>query len=73
MKKVSFKVALLVGTVEIITMAVLFLLINRSVTQVLTDKVMKDMDIAAKDRAEIVDTYMICAAVMYPDTASCPK
>ena len=58
MKKVSFKVALFVGIVEIITMSVLYILINHYMTAVLEEKAMKDMNVVAKDRAEMIDSYI---------------
>ena len=43
-KRISLKIAAMVGTVEIIAMTALFLIINHSLTKVLENKAMSDMN-----------------------------
>lgn len=58
-KRISLKIAAMVGTVELITMSAFFLIINLSLTKVLENKAMSDMNIIARDRAQIVESYII--------------
>ena len=58
-KRISLKIAAMVGTVELITMTAFFLIINHSLTKVLENKAMSDMNIIARDRAQIVESYII--------------
>ena len=57
-KRISIKIAFLVGTVEIISMLTLFLLINFNLSKILEKKAIKDMSIIAKERAYIIETYI---------------
>ena len=58
-KRISLKIVAMVGTVEVIAMTALFLIINHSLTKVLEDKAMRDMNIIARDRAQIVESYIV--------------
>lgn len=58
-RRISLKIAAMVGTVEIIAMTALFLIINLGLTKVLEDKAMSDMKIIARDRAQLVESYVI--------------
>lgn len=58
-KRISLKIAAMVGTVEIIAMTALFLIINHSLTKVLENKAMSDMNIIARDRAQVVESYIM--------------
>ncbi|MCR5625711.1 MAG: sensor domain-containing diguanylate cyclase [Lachnospiraceae bacterium] len=57
-KKVSVKIAYIIGVVEIAAMVILFLILNNSLTRILYNKSVQDMKVIAKDRAEIVDVYI---------------
>ena len=57
-KRVSFKIAILVGIVEIIAMFLLFLVMNHNLTEILTAKAISDMDVIARDRAQLVESYI---------------
>lgn len=57
-RKISQRIAILVGIVEIVAMAALFIITNHNVTKVLETKAFKDMDVMAKDRAQLVETYI---------------
>jgi len=58
-RRISLKIAAMVGSVEIIAMTAFFLIINFSLTKVLKDKAMSDMNIIARDRAQLVESYII--------------
>lgn len=58
-RRISLKIAAMVGTVEIIAMTALFLIINHSLTKVLENKAMSDMNIIARDRAQVVESYIM--------------
>ncbi len=57
-KRIAGKIALLIGLVEIIAMVILFLVMNQSLTRILEAKAIHDMNVIAKDRAMIVETYI---------------
>ncbi len=57
-KRISTKIAVLVGIVEIVAMAALFMVINHNMTTILEKKAFSDMDVIAKDRAQLVETYI---------------
>lgn len=57
-KRISRRIAILVGIVEIAAMTVLFLIVNYNLTKVLHTKAFKDMDVIARDRAQLVETYI---------------
>ena len=57
-KRVSFKIALIIGVVEIIAVLLLFIVTNHHLTEILTQKAIADMNIIAKDRAQLVETYI---------------
>ena len=57
-RRIGIKIALLIGLVEIAAMLILFLIMNHSLTRILEDKAISDMDIIAMDRAQIVETYI---------------
>ena len=58
MKRIGVKIALLIGAVEILAMAVLFAVIDRNVTNILEDRVIRDMNMIADDHAELVESYI---------------
>ncbi|MCR5451705.1 MAG: sensor domain-containing diguanylate cyclase [Lachnospiraceae bacterium] len=57
-KRISIKIAFVIGLVEIITMAVLFFVMNQNLTGILEKTSIEDMNVIAKDRAGIVETYI---------------
>ena len=57
-KRIAGKIALLIGLVEIIAMVILFLVMNHNLTRILEAKAIHDMNVIAKDRAMIVETYI---------------
>lgn len=57
-RKISRKIALMVGIVEIAAMAALFIIANYNMTRVLQTKAFRDMDVIAGDRAKLVETYI---------------
>ena len=56
--KIGVKIALLIGIVEIIAMSVLFLVMNHNLTRILETKAVHDMNVIARDRAQIVEVYI---------------
>lgn len=57
-KRISAKIALLVTAVEIVSMAILYGIMSRKITRMLQDKSADDMTVIAKDRAELIETYI---------------
>ncbi|MBR4769134.1 MAG: hypothetical protein IK088_09190, partial [Lachnospiraceae bacterium] len=56
--KISFRIALIVGVVEILAMAALFLIMNQTLTRILEKNAISDLNVIAKDRAQIIETYI---------------
>ena len=57
-RRISLKIAAVTGIVEIIAMTALFFTTNHFLTKILEQKSIADMQIIAKDRAELVETYI---------------
>ncbi len=57
-KRIGIKIALLIGLVEIAAMVILFIVMNQSLTRILEDKAIDDMNVIARDRASIVEVYI---------------
>ncbi len=57
-KSIGNKIAVLIGVVEIVAMTILFLVMNQSLTRILETKAIHDMNVIARDRAQIVETYI---------------
>ena len=57
-RKISAKIALFVSAVEIASMFLLYFIMSRNITHVLQDKATDDMSVMAKDRAELIETYI---------------
>ena len=49
---------MIIGLVEIVAMMLLFLVMNRSLTNILEVKAIHEMNVIAHDRAQIVETYI---------------
>lgn len=58
LKKINLKIAILVGLVEITAMSTLFFIVNRHLSRILEVKAINDMDVIAKDRALLIETYI---------------
>ena len=57
-KKVSIKTALFIGAALVVSMVVLFFIMNYSLTATLKDNAIKDMNVIARDRSGLVETYI---------------
>lgn len=57
-KKISIKIAIIIGLVEILAMALLYVAVNESLTKILGIQAIDDMNIISKDRAHIIETYI---------------
>lgn len=57
-RRIGIKIALLIGLVETAAMVILFLIMNYSLTRILEDKAVSDMNVIARDRAQIVEVYI---------------
>ena len=57
-KRIGNKIATIIGLVEIIAMMILFLVMNQNLTRILEAKAIHDMNVIARDRAQIVETYI---------------
>lgn len=57
-RSVSVKIAFRIGILEAIAMTLLFVIINMIMTVILQDKAIRDMNVIARDRAELVETYI---------------
>ena len=57
-KRISIKIAAIIGIVEIIAMTLFFLIINQNLSKVLEHKAMSDMNMIIRDRAQLVETYI---------------
>ncbi|MCR5748555.1 MAG: diguanylate cyclase [Lachnospiraceae bacterium] len=57
-KRISAKIAYVIGLVEIAAMMLLFFVVNSYLTRILQDKSIHDMNVIARDRAGIVETYI---------------
>ena len=57
-KKISVKIALIIGSVEVIAMTVLFFIINYNLTNILGNKAINDMNVIASDRANLIEVYI---------------
>ena len=49
-KRVSIKTALFIGTALVVSMVVLFFIMNYSLSSTLRDNAIKDMNVIARDR-----------------------
>lgn len=58
-KRISIKIAAIIGIVELFAMSLLFLIINHNLTKVLEKKAINEMNVIAADRAQLVETYLI--------------
>lgn len=56
--RISLKTAAIIGVVQLFATTALFLVIDHFLTKVLEQKSVEDMNIIAKDRAELVETYI---------------
>ncbi len=54
-KRIGNKIAILIGLVEIIAMTILFFVMNHYLTRILEVKAIHDMNVIARDRAQIVE------------------
>ena len=52
------KIAALIGLVEVVAMSSFFLIINLTLSKLLENKAMSDMNVIARDRAQLVETYI---------------
>ena len=57
-KKTSIKIAALIGIVELLAMSVLFVALNYGITKILKNHAISSMNSFARDRAQIVETYI---------------
>ncbi len=57
-RNIAGKIAFIIGLVEIIAMMILFLVMNHNLTRILESKAIHDMNVIARDRAMIVETYI---------------
>ena len=57
-KHVTARLTVVIGAVALISMALLFLVVNHHITTMLKDKAVADMNVIAGDRAELVETYI---------------
>ncbi|MBQ7507366.1 MAG: cache domain-containing protein [Lachnospiraceae bacterium] len=57
-RSIGNRIAMIIGLVEIVAMMLLFLVMNRSLTNILEVKAIHDMNVIAHDRAQIVETYI---------------
>ena len=57
-KKISIKIAIIIGIVELLAMALLFVAVNHSLTSILAVKAISDMNAIARDKAQLVETYI---------------
>lgn len=57
-KKISIKIAIIIGLVEFLAMGLLFVAVNHSLTTTLANKAINDMNAIARDRAQIVENYI---------------
>ena len=57
-KKISIKIAIIIGIVELLAMALLFVAVNHSLTSILAVKAINDMNAIARDKAQLVETYI---------------
>ena len=55
-KRISIKIAAIIGIVELFAMSLLFLIINHNLTKVLEKKAINEMNVIAADRAQLVET-----------------
>jgi diguanylate cyclase (GGDEF)-like protein/PAS domain S-box-containing protein len=56
-KKISTKIAFIIGAVEIVTMVLLFIVTNSNLTGTIEAKSVNDLAVIAKDRALVLETY----------------
>lgn len=57
-KKISIKIAVIIGIVELISMTALFCITNYNLTKLLENKAISDIEVIVKDRAQLVETYI---------------
>ena len=58
MKRVAIKVALAAAIFEVLVMTVIFILVNRSLTDTLEERVMHDATVIATDRAALTESFV---------------
>ena len=58
MKRVSIKVALVAAIFEALVMTVIFILVNKSLTDTLEERVMHDATVIATDRAALAESFI---------------
>ncbi|MBQ7679253.1 MAG: cache domain-containing protein, partial [Butyrivibrio sp.] len=56
--RISVKIALMIGVVQIIAMIIFFAVMNYYLTGTLEDRAFRDMNVIAGDRAQLVETYI---------------
>ena len=57
-KYVTARLTVVIGAVALVSMTLLFLVVNHHITKVLQEKAVADMNVIAGDRAELVETYI---------------
>lgn len=57
-KRISIKIAAIIGAIGLIAMAALFFTINHFLTAILEKKSIEDMNVIVRDRAELIETYI---------------
>ena len=58
MKRVAKKTALVASIFEVLVMTVIFILVNRSLTDTLEERVMHDATVIATDRAALTESFV---------------
>ncbi|MBO4396529.1 MAG: hypothetical protein J5819_09315 [Eubacterium sp.] len=57
-KHITIRFVFVIGLVEVVALVALFILMNIHITKRLEDRVISDMSVIARDRAELVETYI---------------
>ena len=71
--KISFRIAMIVGIVVTLAMLLLFAVVNLNLSMELTNRVKRDMNLIAKDRSQIIETYIEGCVEMIDAYARTPE
>ncbi len=71
--KISFRIAMIVGIVVTLEMLLLFAVVNLNLSMELTNRVKRDMNLIAKDRSQIIETYIEGCVEMIDAYARTPE